>query len=235
MPLVALMLPLLAAAAQVGPDTITVKAHSWAPFISPMGEPFRARTTTDDTLADWFYQADRNQDGGLTADEMQADADRFFATLDTDHNGEIDPDELVHYEWEVAPDIQVNSRRRRAPGEPSPKSQRRADDDFDVAKAPERSRARAKDDGLQGAARYGLLNIPEPVASADTDFDRGISLAEFRAAALARFQLLDTGRQGRIGLAQLEAVRQAALAARPPKRDADAVDKRVGNPLPPGN
>ena len=33
---------------------ITVTGHAWAPFISPMGEPFRAHSPTDDTLADWF-------------------------------------------------------------------------------------------------------------------------------------------------------------------------------------
>ena len=48
---------------------------------------------------------------------MQADAARFFAALDTDHNGEIDPDEIANYEWEIAPDIQVMSKTRRAPGE----------------------------------------------------------------------------------------------------------------------
>ena len=234
MPLAALIL--LTAAAQVGPNSITVKAHSWAPFISPMGEPFRARTTADDTLADWFYQADRNHDGVLTMEEMTADADRFFAKLDTDHNGEIDPDELVHYEWEIAPDIQVNSRKRRAPGEPVPKTQPRESDDFDIAQGPERgARRRPKDDGLEGAARYGLLNIPEPVAAADINFDRGISLAEFRQAAVARFQLLDSSHQGRIGLAQLETLRTALLAAHPPKKEEDAVDTRVGTSLPPGN
>ena len=72
---------------------------------------------TDDTLARWFRQADRNRDGMLTVDEMQADADRFFATLDADHNGEIEPEELIHYEWEIAPDIQVMSKRRPAPAE----------------------------------------------------------------------------------------------------------------------
>ena len=82
-----------AAAGQAAP--ITVTGHAWAPFISPMGEPFRARAAGDDTLADWFHQADRNRDGMLTVDEMQADAERFFATLDTDHDGEIDPDELA--------------------------------------------------------------------------------------------------------------------------------------------
>ena len=46
-------------------------AQPGAPFISPMGEPFRARQG-DDALADWFAQADRNHDGCLTVDEMQA-------------------------------------------------------------------------------------------------------------------------------------------------------------------
>jgi len=63
------------AQAQVSPKSpITVTRHQWAPFISPMGEPFRARTPTDDTLADWFAKADRNHDGVLTANEMVADA-----------------------------------------------------------------------------------------------------------------------------------------------------------------
>src|SRR6185369_1712354 len=101
---------LLMLAAQVAPAApINVTGHAWAPFISPMGEPFRAKTVTDDTLADWFYQADRNRDGVLTVDEMQADADRFFAILDSDHDGEIGPTEIAYYEWEIAPDIQVMS------------------------------------------------------------------------------------------------------------------------------
>ena len=100
---------LLALLAPVSTSPITVTGHAWAPFISPMGEPFRARTATDDTLADWFIQADRNRDGMLTADEMRADAERFFARLDTNHDGELDPDEIANYEYEIAPDIQVMS------------------------------------------------------------------------------------------------------------------------------
>ncbi len=70
-----------------------------------MGEPFRASGRDDDTLADWFRQADRNHDGQLTLEEMQADADRFFALLDVNHDGEIDPDEITRYETVVAPEI----------------------------------------------------------------------------------------------------------------------------------
>jgi Ca2+-binding EF-hand superfamily protein len=237
MPLPALLLPLLAAA-QVTPTTpIRVVGHAWAPFISPMGEPFRARAASDDTLANWFYRADRNRDGVLTIDEMQADATRFFATLDTNHDGEIDPTELAYYEWEVAPDIQVMTKTRRAPGEAAPnqaRAERRPGD------GPRRGKHSEEDDSqlglagmLQGAARYGLLNMPEPVAAADTDFNRGISLAEFRQAAVERFQLLDSGHTGQLSLAQLEALRSTVLAAgKHPKRDDKATDTRVGNPLP---
>jgi hypothetical protein len=217
MHLAALLFPLFATAAQgqATPESpVIVTGHAWAPFISPMGEPFRARTAGDDTLVRWFEQADRNRDGMVDTDEMQADAERFFATLDTNHDGEIEPEELVHYEWEVAPEIQVMSRTRRQPGA-----------------TPGRQHA----GGLQGAARYGLLNMPEPVAAADTNFDRGISLGEFRQAAVARFQLLDSGRQGNLGLAQLQAIRSAALAGRRSRRAEDARDSRIGNPLPPGD
>ena len=237
----ALILQILAAAA-ASPDTrpITVTGHAWAPFISPMGEPFRAHSLTDDTLADWFYKADRNRDGLLTADEMVADADRFFATLDTDHNGEIDPDELANYEYEIAPDVQVNSRRRPAPGDPPSHVERHQFDSGDF-RGRRRDRDRLGEDelglggSLQGAARYGLLDMPEPVAAADTDFNRGITLVEFREAALRRFTLLDTAHQGSLTLAQLEVVRSAALASdRKNKRKLDAPDVRVGNGLPPG-
>ena len=227
----ALILPLLAATAQSVP--ITVTGHAWAPFISPMGEPFRARSPADDTLARWFRQADRNRDGMLTVDEMQADADRFFATLDADHNGEIEPEELIHYEWEIAPDIQVMSKRRPAPAEAKANPAKSGADEEDAGQAGAPRHRRERDFGLQGAARYALLNIPEPVAAADTNFDRGISLGEFRQAAIFRFRLLDARGEGRLALVDLEALRSALLmAGRSRARDKDAGDTRIGNPLP---
>ena len=209
---------------------ITVTGHAWAPFISPMGEPFRARSVTDDTLARWFAGADRNHDNVLTVDEMKADAERFFATLDLDHNGELDPEEIANYEYEIAPDVQVMSRTRAAPGTSLPthkseRGRRRAADEMGDAALGFRG-------GLQGAARYGLLNMPEPVAAADTDFDRGVTLAEFRQAAIARFVLLDRTHSNRISLAQLEAMRPVITADGRRKRPKDAPDERVGNPLP---
>ena len=223
---------ILAAASE---PPITVTGHAWAPFISPMGEPFRARTVQDDTLAVWFTQADRDRDGFLTPNEMQADADRFFAALDSDRDGEIGPEELIHYEWEIAPDIQVNSRVKRAPGEVA-KNPRPLNADKDREEGDfERQRPRTLYNGLQGGARYALLNIPEPVAAADADFNRAITASEFRRAAAARFQLLDRSRQGRLTLRQLETARVALRSPRPDADRRDAPDTRYGNPLPAGD
>src|SRR6185369_7859184 len=92
-------------AAASPPAPATSSRHWTRMFISPMGEPFRPKSRDDDTLADWFAQADKNHDGRLTLDEMQADAERFFGTLDLSHDGEIDPDDITHYEQVVAPEV----------------------------------------------------------------------------------------------------------------------------------
>jgi Ca2+-binding EF-hand superfamily protein len=89
-------------------------------------------------------------------------------------------------------------------------------------------------DEESGAGRYGLLEIPEPVASADADFNRGVSAEEFRQAAIARFQLLDINHTGRLTLAQLEDIRHAAASAarRPPPRKSDDDDQSSGDEQP---
>ncbi|MES2120963.1 MAG: EF-hand domain-containing protein [Pseudomonadota bacterium] len=221
---------LLALAAAAPPDDhpIMVTGHSWAPFISPFGEPFRAKKTDQDTMGDWFRQADRDQDGLLTPAEMRADGERFFALLDGDGNGLIEPEELVEYEWEVAPEIQVGSRWRApssAPALPASKGERPKDD----------SRGSdGSDYERQGAGRYALLNIPEPVASADANFDRAISLAEFRQAAADRFRLLDGTDKGQLSFTDMEALRppQFVPGSKRKKRARDATDARVGQRLP---
>src|SRR5206468_6120878 len=164
MPISAVLLTLAAAVQAAEPPPVTnrqpivVTGRGGVPFISPMGEPIRARTPNEDTLARWFNQADGNHDGSLTPDELQADAERYFTeVLDANHDGQIDPDELVRYEWTVAPEIQVNSRlrRARAPGEAPPKAEEPTGDEPGHARR-DRDRFRM-DDGPQGAARYALL------------------------------------------------------------------------------
>lgn len=224
MPLPALIVPILLSVAVAEDSAIVVKAYPWAPFVSPMGEPFRQPSTGEAPIARWFAQADRNQDGLLTSEEMQADAERFFARLDGNRDGQIDPDERRIYETEIAPEVQVNSNWKLPRGQGGDWRNRTRDghDGYQI-------------NGLQGAARYGLLNLPQPVASADADFDRAITLAEFRQAANYRFKLLDGTGQGRITLPELEArlpLRPKGKRAKPRKNEPD---RRIGTPLPEGN
>jgi hypothetical protein len=78
--------------------------------------------------------------------------------------------------------------------------------------------------------------MPEPVAAADTDFNRAITLTEFREAAMRRFALLDSKHVGQLTLPQLETIRSAALANdRQSKRNLNAPDTRIGNGVPHDN
>ena len=221
-------------------DAVQRPGHA---FLSPMGEPVFGRTPNEDGLVVWFQQVDRNHDGQITVDEMVADADRFFAILDTDHDGEIDPDEIAQYETVIAPEV----RTRWIASGPSPfdESNPQSSDEARTGggglgggpggpggegrggnRGGHRSSGRNADYGGFGgddesaAGRFGLLEIPEPVSSADSDFDRAVSKEEFRSAAIARFKLLDIDHTGRLTLPELERIRQAAEAdARHPAKD----------------
>lgn len=220
-----------------------------AVFLSPMGEPFRSEDPAHDVVGDWFAAADRDHDGALTAAEMQADAARFFATLDTNHDGEIDPDELTRYETLVAPEVQVGQQmgvgmggfRRGAEGGWG--GGRRGGGGRGVmGRGGRATRSQGDgsvrlpgnggfDPGLEGAGRYSFLNIPEPVISADTNLNRGVSLVEFVAAAGQRFVMLDTNRDGRITRDELPPLPQRHEGKF--KRDKKAPRPRtMGTPIP---
>lgn len=207
-----------------------------ARFMSPMGEPFFG-VAGEDGLTVWFQQADRNHDGVLTIDEMTADADRFYQSLDLNHDGEIDPDEIAHYETVTARGNYVGASPQTSDqassGAPDGEQLRghggghggggHGGGHWGGGRGGPRGDSPGGFDGFGGddeaaAGRYGLLQIPEPVASADADLNRGVTLAEFRTAAAKRFQLLDVDHTGRLTLAKLESIREAAAseARRPP-------------------
>jgi hypothetical protein len=219
---------LVASAAPVTlpPATPAIASRHWTRmFISPMGEPFRPTGRDDDALADWFRQADRNHDGQLTIEEMQQDAERFFTALDMNHDGEIDPDEITHYENVVAPEVTSGaSFGMMEAGMPRERdSGHRGHHGHHGGSG--RILFRSVDtDQHQGAGRFGLLDLPEPVVSADSDFNRGVSLAEFRQAAAQRFLALDLDHHGYLALAGLEVIRPgppAAPKAPPRPKDPD--------------
>jgi Ca2+-binding EF-hand superfamily protein len=151
-----------------------------ADFISPVGEPYHS----EDKLSGaehWFAAVDADHDGRITPAEYLKDAAAFFARLDRDHNLEIEPAEIEYYETEIAPEIRVVSTG--AQYHPS------SDD------SGESTQKEPYPDRL-GAGRYSWIDLPEPIVSMDTNFDRAISRQEFLAAARKRFAALDADHNG---------------------------------------
>jgi len=172
------------------PDIVVNAAVGCGPpfarvYIAPMGEPIRTDGRTD-PMAVWFAQADADHDGRLTLAELQADADRFFTTLDVDRSGEIDPQEMADYENKVAPEIKLYQ----------PDQDPRAHNRQQKHDAKQAAKQRSDYEAPYGAGLYATLNIPQPIVSADLDLNRGVSRAELATVAANRFPALDTTGRG---------------------------------------
>lgn len=74
-------------------------------FISPAGEPYRARPGEPYPVVLWFKQADTNHDGVLTLEEFRADHLGFFTALDFDDAGVLDGGKVAFYERKLLPDV----------------------------------------------------------------------------------------------------------------------------------
>ncbi len=163
-------------------------------FISPSGEPFRGA----DGLGAWLAGADTNHDGAVTLDEFRADAQRTFRLYDTNGDGKVDGFEIQAYETERVPEIaQFNldeggGRRFFGGGGRGRGGGRRGGGDAASDAQP------IKPAGREGAARFSLLNEPQPLAQADADLDGRVTAAEWALATDRRFAKLDRDKTGRL-------------------------------------
>jgi hypothetical protein len=172
-------------------------------FISPAGKPFHADPGQPYPVGAWFREADANHDGRITRDEFRSDFEAFFQQIDLDHDGMIDGLELGRYETAVAPEILprlAQAREIEGPeGAENGSGRRGRREPRRLAQTPQRR----GQSGFDGAPEFSLLNVSEPVSSADMNFDGKVSLQEFLAAADRRFAQLDTDKLGYLTLAGL--------------------------------
>jgi hypothetical protein len=190
-------------------------------FIAPMGQPFRAKIGAPYPVVDWFKQADKDGDGKLDHAEFMADADAFFDVLDINHDGALSSYEVALYEHKTAPEIlgfniSVGDLRgtRAIPGGQLWLAQ------YNNPYAPNNGQPTGSQGGVltqetpnnptastevlpEGAAPFSLLEVPEPLAAADVDFDGVITKANFLKVADRRFTKLDHNDDGFLVLAKL--------------------------------
>jgi hypothetical protein len=187
-------------------------------FLSPAGKPFHADPGQPYPVRAWFAEADRNHDGKITREEFRADFEAFFNQLDTNHDGVIDGLETAAYEETVAPEILPRLAQGRAADDargPDESGGRRSREPRQLAAAPERKGQLS----IEGAPAFSLMNVSEPVISADQNFDGKVSLQEFLAAADRRFDALDTDKLGYLTLEGLPRTpEQIVLEGKKPKR-----------------
>jgi len=224
--------PLLKMTADDDPDALTQL------FISPSGEPFRAKASEPYPVVVWFKRADTDHDGQLDRAEFVADAMQFFQKLDANGDGVIDSRELYYYEHITVPEIMAGQQQSSAltlrfirvaefervqaggggiGGLNGPPVVNGADEQ------PSPSHPDTTDPNrLVGAAPYNLLGEPEPVAASDLSFSGKISQADFKTRANQRFDVLDFDQRGYLTLDSLPKTTVQTLLK--PKRP----DKRRG-------
>lgn len=188
-----IMLVLTASCLVAGPASAKAKV-----YMSLMGEPFWTNSAGEHPFDQWYKQADRDGDDAISSLEFRSDAEAFFASLDTNDDKVIDADEMAQYE-RLAPGrtraagggAQLPSSARRKPTSSTPVEKGQVPI-VAGGDAPSATRIHP------GGGRINFSEVPQPVAMADANLDRRVTLDEFRKTASRRFSSYDVDKDGRL-------------------------------------
>ncbi len=169
-----------------------------AVYMSLMGEPYWTNSAGEHPFDQWVKMADQDGDGVISSVEFRSDADAFFASLDTNDDKIIDGDEMAAYE-RLAPGrtraagggalLPSSARRKPTSSAPVEKGQVAIVSSGNV---PSATRIHP------GGGRINFSEVPQPVAMADANLDRRVTLEEFRKTAGRRFANYDVDKDGRL-------------------------------------
>ncbi|HSZ51186.1 MAG TPA: hypothetical protein VK801_06415 [Caulobacteraceae bacterium] len=186
-------------------------------FISPCGEPFRAKRGAPYPVADWFRQVDKNSDGKIDRTEFNADAESFFKVLDRNRDGVLSPYEVNYYELRIAPEVVgMHVDARLVPferdgarlwlaqyGGPGGGGVPPAAPPSSEPITPATPQPDISADQTAGASPYSFFDEPEPVAAADVHFRGIISKDDFITLSNTHFDTLDRAERGYLTLETL--------------------------------
>jgi len=189
-------------------------------FISPFGQPFRAKDGAPYPVVDWFKQVDKNADGKIDHAEFIADATSFFDALDVNKDGVLDSFEVQRYERRIAPEIlgfRVNvaasgtrgvaglfgGRLWLAQGGGPASGGVMGALPPDAVEPSEPKIPHSIDESRNGASPFSFFDQPEPVTAADLDFTGFIKKKNFLRLADVHFKSLDHKELGYLTLASL--------------------------------
>lgn len=189
----------IALATLVAAPPVSARGHV---YMSLMGEPFRTSAAGKDPFDQWFELADADGDGSISRTEFLADAKSFFAALDGNGDKVVDADEMALYEQDAP------ARTRAAGGgaavissaRPKPTSSTpvREGDVAVVASGPSPSSTRVHPGG-----GIDVGSVPQPVAMADLNLDRRVTIEEFTKTAARRFVNYDTDGDSKLSRKEL--------------------------------
>lgn len=176
-------------------------------YVSLMGEPFRTNDAGEDPFDQWFALADEDGNGAVSRLEFRSDAEAFFARLDTNEDKVIDADEMREYEHLAPGRTRAAAGGAQARGAASdrikgPGELEREKGHVPVVAdgtAPSISRVPKGGNGSSTIA----ANTPQPVAMADLNIDRRVTLDEFIRTASNRFTRYDQDQDGRLTAKEL--------------------------------
>jgi hypothetical protein len=170
--------------------SLTSAALYAAPAVKPDADGNKAVTKAEMLAAAdaRFAKMDANADGMVNEADKAAMVTKRFATMDADKNGSVSQAEFVA-SHEARADKREDRREKRM-GRGGPDG--------------ERGGKMGRHGGRHGGGKGGGMKM---LAMADTNGDKAVSKAEFRAAAEARFAKADANKDGTISADERKAGR----------------------------